>query len=310
MFAKSQKDAEGEFLRNHNAMVRTSTGAVHVITAEGKTIGRGLGLARAQKALEAWEALPENERQPGAVKIGERGERDPRLLEMSPPEGCLILRATNRHMGQTVEGDIRYLLVDDFSSERAQRSAPRYREPSNDFMWIMKDEWQELLPESPKVGDRAPVPAPILARLLRYHLNPLLSVRGAMCFTGSSPGDGKLEVVVEEVSPERVRLRLEGSARLSHPIVDADDLVYEPAFLGYVEYDPSKRTISRFDMIALGDLDGALPNLSGRPMAGIPDGTRPFGIAFGLIADPSPAETIRPHGCSKRRSDYLNPSAE
>ncbi|MEX0715525.1 MAG: hypothetical protein WD066_03015 [Planctomycetaceae bacterium] len=299
MFARVQEDSEGEFLRDHDAIVRTSSGAVRIITANGKRLARGLGIESVKSALEEWDALPEEERRPGAVIVPEKGKPDPRLADLRPPEGCLILRVANRHLARDDQDELRYLLVDDFSTSRSQRSAERYAESSNDFLWIFEEEWKALLPEKPRVGDRAPVPEALQLRLFRYHMNPMLGVIGGICFRYSATDDGELTAVVEEAG-NRVRLRLEGSAKLSH--TKRDTITYEPALFGYVEYDADTRTIDRFDLIAFGNLDG--PML----MEGFLESTRPFGVAFELIKDPNPAETLRPHGCGKHSSDYHRPA--
>jgi hypothetical protein len=107
-----------------------------------------------------------------------------------------------------------------------------------------------------------------------------------------------LRLIVEEVTADNVRMRLEGFASLGAEFqpARADDLHgpfgYEPRLFGYMDYNPKTSRIARFEFVALGDTYG-YPNTddvawrsSWRP------GRQPLGVAFEMISAAPPGARI------------------
>lgn len=315
MSSTGRKDAIGEFIRETKCMTFTSTGSISVVTADGNRLrlsnptscqrdGLHVWL---EAALRQWEELPEESRQPGAIQVGELENPDPRLDAFRPPPGVLIVRVANRRLGRDSRGSPRYLREDDL--EPAQlRHFDRVREPSNDFMWIPEDEWRAMIPPDPRVGDAVAVPDSFVLRLLNHHMNPHLGLMGGGAFGRHSLDAARLKLTVEESSSKTVRLKLEGDLALEQNHRDGTTLTYRPAVLGYITYDVPNEVVTRFDMLALGEERGRL----GGPdyVSGLFSKPRLLGIAFELVADPSPAEKIRPHAAKNLQGGpqrYLGP---
>ena len=134
-------------------------------------------------------------------------------------------------------------------------------------------------------------------RLLRYHLDPERGLGEAQWFTRARPEDGKLELVVEAVSGARVRLRIEGHARLARSGHRGLPTKYDPSILGYLVYDRESRSVTELKMIALGDVLNT--------PRGVRPGRHPLGIAFELVLDPTPAERVVPRGGRDNVKGYL-----
>jgi len=114
---------------------------------------------------------------------------------------------------------------------------------------------------------------------------------------------------VEAVSKTEVKLRLDGYAILHNPrrelLTYKSDVIkehsrsqipldYQPRLLGYLAYDPAKKVLTRFDVLALGDVRGRPngANLMGERLGE----ANPLGIAFELVTDPRPADYLSPKG--------------
>jgi hypothetical protein len=109
---------------------------------------------------------------------------------------------------------------------------------------------------------------------------------------------GRLRLTVEEASPARVTLRLDGSARLAthdpnggarggQPKVD--DFRLE----GLLAYDPAARKLTRFDLVAFSET-GHYDEIHRRVL--------PLGVAFELTLGDTPAERLQPSSFGK---DYF-----
>jgi len=66
---------------------------------------------------------------------------------------------------------------------------------------------------------------------------------------------------------------------------------YEVRLLGYLDYNPQKKAIRRFDIVALGDHWG-----EGIYTRGARPGRTPLGIAFELARGDTPADQVPPQG--------------
>jgi hypothetical protein len=123
-----------------------------------------------------------------------------------------------------------------------------------------------------------------------------------------------LTATVEKVSSKAIRLRLEGYALLGEPFdpnlpppstkPGKRGVGYEPSLLGYLTYDSATKTITRFDMVALGDTYG-IPEGDGRYY--YRPGRQPLGIAFELTKGESAADCVIPRGGwgEQRMKNYM-----
>src|SRR5262245_60676468 len=104
-------DADGQFVRKSGMRLSGSSGGVVFVTANGKLLGKGHlhGTTKAgiDEALRDWNKLPEAERKPGAIKLGERGPLDPERGTAEPPAGGMILKVYGRYLAHGSKGTLR-----------------------------------------------------------------------------------------------------------------------------------------------------------------------------------------------------------
>ena len=305
-------DAVGRFCRDTGLDMFKWEVRRYCVTAGGRLLEEGGVEIDLRKALERWKALPEAQRAPGAVQVGDLGPVDPRYAVPQPPAGGWILKTHARAFMRADDGSLRYLTGKDLwfdkegkqTGETGPRSAESgsVRQAQPDHVWLTESEGTSLMPAAPRTDDRFPVPAALADRLLRFHLNPLR-------FYGRSAQDaldrkdvrgGELTLTVEAVAAGSVRLRLDGFARFGQaPPADVakgtvacfEGWGYEARVLGYVEYDPASRVLTRFDVVALGDYFGRLGLGTG---AASRVGLQPIGFAFDLIKGDRPADRLPP----------------
>src|SRR5262249_54385847 len=162
------------------------------------------------------------------------------------------------------------------------QTCPRSAGPSTaaarDHLWLTRDEGQALVPRNAHKGDRITLPPAVAERILRFHL--VDNTRGEPPhWEREQIRSRDLTLTVEEVTPARVRLRLEGSALLAtDPQPDRAGRGYGVHLLGYVEGDPNQQRLARFDLVALGGHWG-----QGTYTRGARPGRTPLGIAFELV---------------------------
>jgi hypothetical protein len=300
--ARRRADWAGDFIRKTRCVTFTASGRKVAVTASGRTLGNIHNLTSLEKAWAAWEALPAEERKPGAVKVG-----DARPLERAhePPRGALVIRTYTRQLARGKDGGYRYTEPEDYPQPEPtgtrggspRRQAARFREAGHDFMWVPEIEWRALIPKTPKVGDNGPVPLTFKLRVLRYHLDPERGLGEAQWFTRAKAEDGELRWVVESVSVEKLRLRLEGYAQLQRAGSKLGLTSYAPTLLGYLDYDRRASNVHSFKMIALGEVLNT--------PRGIRPGLHPLGIAFEMVRHPPPAERVVPRGGRDNVERYL-----
>jgi hypothetical protein len=328
----SKKDAEGEFLHDQCGLSFVgAAGGMFAVTAGGKQLDKKFGgNCDPRRAYAEWLKLPEQERKPGAVSVGEVGKLE--WQENAPPPGGLILKVYHRYLGRTETGELRKIgrgdflsreqLAATFSEEIKREDVLNYNdrylgkaymhEAAQDFMWLTESEWKSLVPAQPKVGSHFAVPAGISKRLFVYQLDPVLThgesngwPKGAKDIRAS-----ELNLTVEHVSADRIRLRMDGFALLGEAYDPAIKplpkvvgrrfgLGYEPRILGYLDYDRRQGKFTRFDLVAVGDLYGVQhegASLYFRP------GRQPLGVALELTKGDTPADRYPPR-CA-RQKDY------
>lgn len=330
-------DSEVDFLRDLKCVANGAHGEVWVITAGGKRLERGEMIpdsktfqASLERGLKAWAALPQSDRKAGAVQVPERGAIDPkRAVAVAPPEGTLIVRVHNRQLGRNAAGECRHTVPDDYIPAlrdpklgvvATAGTTNLFSQPANDMMWITKAEALAMMPTSPRKGQTFKVPATLCERIFRFQLDPGRGLSEADSFPNATVNAGQLQLTVEEASGSEVRLRLDGFASLNNPRAYLQQsqnpttkkfsqsqipLEYQPRLLGYLAYDAAKKVLTRFDMIALGDVRGRPvdENLFGERVGE----ANLLGVAFELVTDPKPADYLSPKGLRDGGDNYNLP---
>lgn len=323
---QNREDAVGRFLRQAGMQLPGAGGSQWCVTADGKVLlsnnHNGLGF-NVKQALEKWKALPASERAPGAIKVEEAGAIDARRALPAPPPGTLILKVYYRAFMRTPQGKLRYLTGKDlWHDDGGKKTEAEFDatypgqittpQAQPDHLWLAETEWKALMPAEPRAGDKVALPAAVVDRLVRRHLSPLTVYGETEPLSRSDVRGAQLTLTVESVSATRVRLRLEGQARLGkEPHAEAltgrtactTTWGYEPRVLGLLEYDPAKRVFTRFDVVALGDHFGRL----GICDSGARPGLQPLGISFELVSGERPADRVPPGRAATARH-YFDPA--
>ncbi len=299
------KSPEGDFLRGANIHKRwvTSSGYMHCVSASGRLLGGPPCAA----VLEEFEKLPESERRPGAVPVADlrRGE----TIIPAPPMDGVVLRVHARFLSRGDDGELQYAKTTDFplmrDKARVMRQWRRFLEPNTEYMWLTKEEWQALLPTEPTRGQRMVVDSAIVERIARFHLTPQRATTSeGGIVSRRSVRSARLASVVEEVSGQWIRMRLEGFVHWGS-VYDQSKATtpngplrqgFETPIHGRIEYDRVKKVFTRFDMVAPGDVWGRWGDANGRSMYVERPGRNPFGFAFELATGDSPTDRIPPGG--------------
>jgi hypothetical protein len=293
-YQRRRDDAEGAFFRSvANQGPRkgpaTASGGptrqgIYCLTASGKLLAfrnaqdAKVMLQTVRQALARWQALPAEERRPGAVKVRELDRTDPNYTR-TPPPGGLILDASTRILDRDGKGCFVKGTCSVVGGDKAAR----------DHLWLKKAEWQALVPEGAKKGQTFPMPAAVAGRLLRFHL--LDNTRGEPNYW--EPGDVRrhsLTWTVEEANAREVRLVLVGTALLEAG-KGRFARGFDVALRGHLTYDRAKKAITRFDVVAVGDHWGH-GTYTGRPRPG----RQPLGVALALSAGTRPGDLVPPQG--------------
>ena len=296
-------DAEAEF---GERVSENATNNFTLVTADGKVLGSCLRESLAS-LLEKWNALPAEQRQPGAIKVPELRGRDARWAWADPPAGSIVLKVFARNLKR--DGDA-HLVRGDYLYPKSWPSKDAYR----DSLWITRSEWQALVPKNPQSGDVVNVPDTLRQRVFRFCLNERFRTYDRPWKPDELRG-GKISVTVNEVSKTRVRLRFDGFASIAS---DADTRMatngYDGSLLGWLEYDRDKQQFTRFDVLALGESwwnepssDPAFAELFAKNFGRIT-----VGVSFQLAPPGSGFARIPPgsHFAWSKRKDYLGKSPE
>lgn len=266
-----------------------------VMTPTGtKLAGDGCPTATVQKGLEAWKELPEDQRKPSGELPGLEFEEP-----TSPPPGGLIFKAYVRGLERDAKGGLH-------RCEIVKVAGGDYGypvEPSADHVWLTEAEWKNLIPAKPRVGDKMPVPAALVERIATFHLRDT-HLGSPPFFWGSVSGE--MGLTVEEASPGRLRMRLDGTATLG------DKAPYPVRFQGFVHYDRTKKAIARWDMVALGRDNGELrPGDTKKQLFNswyeLQEGCTPLmAVAFELVSADSPLNRVPPYAVMYRSDKTYN----
>jgi hypothetical protein len=244
--------------------------------------------------LETYAKLPDADRRAKSVD----GEIKP---QPSPPPGGLVLTIYDRPLGRNAKGQYRLPEGDDLGGLRTE--APHAQRSS---LWLTADECKSLIPKNPEKGQTLKVPSKLASRIFLYGLVPQSLWVVEEMWKPDSVKSGELELTVEEVSAQALRLRIRGSVLLAapgvlttwpeHKFIKNLENRYDARLDGVIIFDRVAARITRWDMTALGDY-------SGRWFAGhkgwkeaTPDA--PLPLAFACEVDPTaydlPPERRRP----------------
>jgi hypothetical protein len=284
---EDDKTPRAELLRKLNAAaadrfrIHVVVNSILVATAGSDaiaaTVSHGSSNNIFQDGWKAWMKLPEKDRKPGAFQVEElKSNPWPRL-----PANGLALRVYARVLERNSEGRLccpktRTIVVNKRDIVLA--------EPGRDHCWLKEAEWKSLLPSDPKKGDRFAMPAAIAGRIISYHLLDIM--HGPNANWPASDSSKELTWTVEEAGAQVVCLRLRGSARGVVGPYDRNRKGFKGVdwtFSGYVDYDPIKKTVRRFDLVAVGD-GGAVDSPAGSLL----------GIAFELAQGDVPGDLLFP----------------
>jgi hypothetical protein len=290
-YQRRRQDAEGEFFRKvadqgpRNGEGGSTRQGIYCFTADGqllayKNAGQNAEVMREvfQQALTAWNRLPAERRMPGAVTVGDPGPEDRNYVRTPPPGGAIVTVFT-RILDHDAKGEVCRGSCATLGGDRAAR----------DHLWLMAEEVRKLVPARPAVGVQYPLPTAVAERIVRFHL--VDNTRGEPPFwTHEQVRRRDLTLTVESVTPERVALTLAGSVLLSDaadPAVSARG--FDAALHGAIEFDRAKQTLTRFDVVALGDHWGEATFTRGaRP------GRSRLGVAFDLSKGDKPGDRVPP----------------
>ena len=159
-----------------------------------------------------------------------------RAAEPNPPAEGLILKQYNRGFHRDADGKMH--------SDGQM--------PLHDSLWMTRAEWQSLVPDQPRVGDSMTVP-PFLVSRFGVHHGSAFGANGVRISPTPKP---TLTLTVEDASPEQLRLRLKGSLQTSDCQGSLKVAVVDYQVTGCLHYDVKKKTFSRFDMVAVGEISG------------------------------------------------------
>ena len=299
------KTPEGEFLRSAGIDKQwvTSSGYMSCISASGKR----LGYHPCPAVLEEFRKLPEAERKPGAVQVADLKPAE--QIIPAPPEGGLVLRVHARFLSRGEDGKLRHAKPSDFALMRdkpaVMKSWELFLQPNTEYLWLTKEEWQSLVPADLRKGQRLPVNPAIVERMARFHLTPQRATTSEGGIVAKkSVKAARLALVVEEVTPQQLRMRLEGFVHWGSDYDEAKATSpngplaqgFETPLHGRLEYDRMKKAITRLDLVAPGDVWGAGETPTARACPRNVRARNPFGFAFELATGSSPTDRIPPGG--------------
>src|SRR5262245_13182747 len=289
-YQRRRQDAEGEFFRKvANQGPRKGEGGatrqgIYVLTADGellswKNAGQNAEVTREElkRALGKFAKLPESRRKPGAVEFGEPGKLDP-MYGRTPPVGGPIVRVHTRILDRT---------GDEYCKGACKTTGGDAA--ARDFLWLTMAEVRSLAPAKSDAGFTYEMPKKVADRIVQFHL--VDNTRGEPPFwTREQVRRAKLTLTVVRATADGIELRLDGDALLA---TDADtaraDRGYDVKLRGELRYLPTKQSIDRFDIAAIGEHWG-----EGTFTRGSRPGRSLVGVAFGPVVGDRPSERVPP----------------
>jgi hypothetical protein len=229
-----------------------------------------------KEALKKWNALPEEQRKPGAVKVEALGKEQLDLkFARIMPAGTVVLDTSTRLLKRNGN------LFSAISEKENTNGWGHLAAPNH--VWLQAKEIDELR----QLDSEMPVDLPkaIAYRLMRFHC--IDNTRGEPSLW--QRGDVKDYKITVRTPPENpLRRVIEG-----HFLLEADgDRGFEAKLLGYFDLDTKGSTLAAAKLVVLGDHWG-----SGTYTGGARPGRTPLGIAFSLTdAENDPAASVPPQG--------------
>jgi hypothetical protein len=231
--------------------------------------------------LRAFEALPEAERRPA---LPDKALAAPPQRPLpAPPAGGLILRGYCSYAREDAHGRAAK------SREYYYRKNPLHwaAETQTDTLWLTEAERRSLAPRDPAPGAEFAVPPAIARRVF----GTIAVEYMAGSASALAPRDATMTARVESVREGRVRLRLDGAARLGKDFSPrARELKARGCavrVLGFVEYDAETQAIDRFELVGLGRAWGNAAALLEDPWM--------YGIACELVPSRAPIDCVPPY---------------
>ncbi|MCI0456204.1 MAG: hypothetical protein L0Z62_04385 [Gemmataceae bacterium] len=290
-YQRRRQDDEGAFFRKvagqgpRKGEGGSTQQGIYVLTAGGKLLAyrnhRDPAVMRGvlKQALRDFKNLPEDQRRAGAVEVGEVGKVD-NTYHREPPRGGVVLNAYTRILDRK-DGSYCVGTCKTKGGDKAAR----------DHVWLTEAEWKSLIPANPRKGQTVEVSKVIVYRIARYHLCD--NTRGEPpAWRKDQVRAAKIQLTVESVDEGKVKLRLDGSVLLStHADPSRADRGFDVRLLGHLRYDTEKRSLERFDLVALGEHWG-----EGSFTRGARPGRTPLGVAFELTRGETAADRVAPQG--------------
>jgi len=217
----------------------------------------GMGPAL-KEVLDAYAKLPEAER------IGKPVEGQEKFVA-APPEGGLVLTIYDRPIAPAGDGKYRVPQGSDIGGIRTHAKGGQ-----RSSLWLSKEECDSIVAvvKDAKKGDTWPVPANLAKRLTLYSLWPQTMWVVEHTWKPDSLKQLELNLTVDDVTPEAVKVRIGGSVLLStkaglkiYPtgkIAKEVENRYDARLEGAITIDRAAQKITRFDMVALGDYLGVM----------------------------------------------------
>ena len=266
----------------------------------------------------AINALPEKERAPGAVEVGEHGAIDRAIVPADPPVGALVLKIHGRMLAREGESGLRHVTAEDFPlmedhDEKRQAEEAYLFEASTDHAWILEEEWRAWIPAGePEKGSTVEVQEEVAKRIARFHLTPQRIYAEGGEWNAKQVREARLTLVLEEASASRMRYRLEGRMAMGSEFDAAKATTpngplergYEASVAGMLEFDRAKKEITQLKAVVLGDSWGRVGDANGRSVAIERSGRAPLGFALELVRDPKPVDCLVPMGRASKLKGF------
>jgi hypothetical protein len=289
-YLRRQEDAAGKFFRKvANQGPRKGEGGAtrqgrYVFTADGVLLGYNNNRSPERMIAMLNETLTKFEN----VAISEKTEPseatgDDRYSRV-PPEAGAVVRVFTRVLESRADGGggLQRCPADTADAESYRHNGFG---AAVDHLWIQKDEIVALensLTEHAQSGEAIAIPAPLLARILRFHL--------ADNTRGEPPHWDKSEIRTMDwkCTPAEKSGQL-GVAGNVHLETADGSRGFEGQALGHIIIKDGK--IEVFNIDVLGEFWG-----EGHYTRGARPGRNPIGFVFSLVSAPSPGSSIPPQG--------------
>jgi len=227
-----------------------------------------------RRALERWQELDPSIRERREF-TEDLGRLDPRYARQVP-EGTVVVRVHARELERK----------DDGSMCKAEGRGVFQNLGSLDHLWIREDEVKRLLPpQGLKDGEPYPLDETIARRIVRFHL--VDNTRGEPpMWSRDEIRKAEIRLSVAGRAEGKVELRLEGGVELR---TGSDSRGYEARLEGTIAYDAEKESMTRFEVVALGEHWGR-----GHHTPRARPGRSLLGIAFTLADGTDAADEVPP----------------